>query len=108
MTKLEMQASIMADHQKAWNAGQTCLWNVYGTFSAKKEAAFDRCRQIRYKMHGYQGAIVRHSGWRFSYGFYYDVIDEETGEVKEQRFCYITYAGEFSSDYDTWTVQKYV
>lgn len=108
MTKAERQAAILADHSRAAFRGDKYLYRVYGSYSQEKQEAFDRCREIQYRFDGYDGAIVRHSGWRFSYGFYYDTVSDETGEVLSKRFCYITYAGKISTDFETWEVESYV
>ena len=105
MTKAEKQASILAQHQRAVNRGDIALWRVYGSYSRDKALAFDKCRDIMHKLNGYDGAIVSHSGWRFSYGFYYDTIDEETGELLTQRFMLITDA--YGSFHD-FLVKEYV
>lgn len=105
MTKAERQAGILADHQRALYRGDTMLWRVYGSYSRDKALAFDKCRYIMFKLNGYDGAIVSHNGWRFSYGFYYDTVDEETGELLTQRFMLITDA--YGSFYD-FLVKEYV
>lgn len=68
------------------NSAATELYHVYGSFSAAKAKAFDRCKEIVYQYNGRGLKIIGHNGYCFSVGF---LFDDEEGNT---NFMHITNA----------------
>ena len=61
------------------------LWQVYGTYSDKKEKAMQYCKELCGKVDGRKLRIISHNSQFFSVGF--EFPHPETGEL---CFAYIT------------------
>lgn len=70
-------------------ANTTELWQVYNNFSSAKQRGMDYCKELQYKLDGYDGRITGHSCHFFSYAFRYMVNDEEW-------MCYCTHANDYN------------
>lgn len=89
LTPIKRREDLEYLHDRMYRSGQTQLYMVYGRYSDAKESAFDYCKELQYALNGFQGAIITHNSFIFTFGFYYNTVDEETGELHE-NFCYIT------------------
>ena len=105
MAKLSLtrQAAILYAHQQALNRGDRSLRDVYGTYSEAKSYSFEEIRQDMCELGGRDLAIISHNSSFYTCGFYYDTVDEETGEITSTRFYY--FAPSFSESFE---VQSYV
>ena len=97
------KADILRRHQQALNRGETELWKVYGRYSDKKRYSFEEIRAEMVEISGYNLAIIASNGWKYSCGYYYNTINEETGEIDSERFVYHTASG-----WCDFEVQRYV
>lgn len=100
---LKRQADILYNHQQAINRGDRMLYNVYKSYSDRKASSFEAIRQKMYELDGRELAIISHNCDMYTCGFYYDTVDEETGEITSTRFYY--FAPSFSESFE---VQSYV
>lgn len=89
LTQIKRQLGIENQYDRNFNSGRTDLQHFYGRYSYAKEKAMEYCKDLMFELDGYGGAIINHNTFIFTYGFYYDKVDDETGEVY-QNFCYIT------------------
>lgn len=105
MAKLtkKMKADILYRHAVALGNGNITLDDVYGRYSEEKYSAYLYCRVTQCKFEGRNGAIIAHNTFMFTYGFYFDTIDEETAEVTATYFYYITPTYDY-----TFEVERYV
>lgn len=105
MAKLSLtrQAAILYAHQQALNRGDRSLYAVYDTYSNSKAYSFEAIRQKMCELDGRELAIISHNTFVYTCGFYYDIVDEETGEITSTRFYY--FAPSFSESFE---VQSYV
>lgn len=71
--------------------GKCNIRDAYRNPSNKKCDAYQYCVDMELDLNGRQGFICGASSHFFSFGFVYDVIDEETGVVR-QHLRYITHA----------------
>lgn len=69
-------------HKRALENGETSLYKVYGRYSYAKERAEEYCRNAYAALDGKDFAIISHNSFMFTAGFYFEKVDEETGEVK--------------------------
>lgn len=99
----KIKANILYRHSVALSNGHITLDDVYGRYSDRKFRAYCYCRDIQRKYDGRNGAIVSHNTQMFTYGFYFDTIDEETAEVSATYFYYITPTYDY-----TFEVNRYV
>lgn len=97
------KASILRRHQQALNRGETELWKVYGRYSDAKRYSFEEIRAEMVERSGYDLAIIGHNCDKYSCGYYYNTINEETGEIDSERFVYHTASG-----WCDFEVQRYV
>ena len=100
---LKRQAGILYNHQQAINRGDRTLDNVYNSYSWRKASSFEEIRQKMRELDGRELAIISHNSEVYTCGFYYDTVDEETGELTSTRFYY--FAPSFSESFE---VQRYV
>ena len=100
---VQQKADILRRHQQALNRGERELWNVYGSCSQEKKRTFEAIRCEMVERSGYNLAIIASNGWKYSCGYYYNTINEETGEIDSERFVYHTASG-----WCDFEVQKYV
>ena len=97
------KADILRRHQQALNRGETELRSVYGKYSQAKERTFEAIRAEKVERNGYDLAIIGHNCDKYSCGYYYNTINEETGEIDSERFVYHTASG-----WCDFEVQRYV
>lgn len=72
----------------------TELWHVYDNYSRAKENAMDYCRNLQYKLNGYDGRVTGANCFHFTYAFRFEHVNEETGAC-EEWLCYCTYANDY-------------
>lgn len=89
-TKTQPDIWTMEKHAENLASGCTDLHAVYKTASHAKWAAYSWCENFRVKMNGYNGSVISGNTFQFTYGFYFPICDEETGEVLREYFCKVT------------------
>lgn len=67
LTKLNNTMINKINHYR--KASATHLYDVYTTWSAEKERAFKRCRDLYYKYEGENFRIISANGYAFSVAF---------------------------------------
>jgi len=83
-------ARIAKAHVGQWRTSKAkSLWDVYGTYSTRKAAAFRYCEDLQRDLNGSALRILSANSQAFTVGFFFK--DPETGEG---MFAYIT------KDYD--------
>lgn len=89
MTKKQM--AMFNSYEYALNKGvKTELYQVYGKYSYNKQRALDYCKELRYRLNGYNATIVSASCHFFTYAFrYYDA------DIKKECLCYCTHANDY-------------
>lgn len=87
---LEKTKRNASDEYKAKHFPITTLQAVYATHSFDKEYALNRCKSLQYELDGHNGSILSANGWKFTYGFFFEETDHETGEIVGEYFCKIT------------------
>ena len=97
------KVDILRRHQQALNRGENELWKVYERYSDAKRYSFEDIQQERIEIGGYNMAIISHNCNFYTCGYYYNTINEETGEIDSERFVYHTASG-----WCDFEVQKYV
>ena len=74
---------------------KTELYQVYNNYSNKKQCALNYCKELQYRLNGYNATIVGHSCHFFSYAFlYYDA------DTKHECLCYCTQANDYKFPID--------
>lgn len=94
MTKKQTQLFNAYYHAYARGA-KTDLFQVYGRFSSNKQKAMDYCKELQYRLGGYNATIVGHSSHFFSYAFFY-----WDGDLKKECLCYCTHANDYKFPID--------
>ena len=89
----KQKVSILYYHDRAISRGDFELHDVYGRYSDAKEYSFRAIKEEMRNLCGYSLAIISHNGFMYTCGFYYDTLNEETGEVETTRFRYYTRNG---------------
>ena len=85
MTK--KQRGMYEAYQAAFNRGpKTELYQVYGNYSHAKQEALDDCKSLQSKYDGYNGTIVSHNSFVFTYAF--EFVDYELGGTNKVRWLY--------------------
>ena len=70
MTK--KQKAMYDSYKYACNKGRkTELWEVYGKYSHAKQRAMDYCKELQYRLNGYEATITGAATYFFSYAFKY-------------------------------------
>ena len=83
MTKKQEQ--LFNNYARALRNRKTELHEVYGKFSAEKAKAMEFCKNLQYRLNGYDATIVSANSFIFTYAFtYYDEL------LKSVMLCYIT------------------
>lgn len=92
MTRSESTAK---NNIKFWEKSEMYnLRDAYGSFSSKKEKAWDYCKELFYKYDGWGLKIVSKNTFIFTAGFAF--IDKDTGVVK---YMHITPSSDTVVDY---------
>lgn len=58
------------------NFSDTELYNVFSTYSSYKESAMQYCKKMQYGLNGYNGHIVSHNTFIFTYTFEFENPDD--------------------------------
>ena len=80
----------MQKHAENIRKGTTNLYAVYKDASEAKWSAYFQCELFKAYMNGHSGSVISGNTFHFTYGFYFPLLDEETGEVIKEYFCKIT------------------
>ena len=77
----------------AWaikNGAKTELYQVYNSYSNRKQEAMNYCKELQSRLGGYGATIVGASSHFFSYAFKYFDAD-----LKKECMCYCTHANDY-------------
>lgn len=88
MTKKQIE--MFNSYYYAMKNQKTELRQVYGKYSYAKEKAMSYCKELQNRLNGYNGTIVGHSAYFFSYAFLYWDAD-----IKKECLCYCTHANDY-------------
>lgn len=84
MTKKQLQML-----RNWYNSDITSLEQAYCNWSSDKEDAYNYCIGLKEHQGGFAGCIPTHNGWKFTYAFLQERVNQETG-VLELWLWYIT------------------
>lgn len=85
MTRKSDIAMMMNYYSRYQRSNAAELYQVYGSYSRKKQAALDYCKELQLKYNGFNGKIIGFNSHFFSYGF--EFTDAGTGVL---CFAFIT------------------
>lgn len=68
--------------QKWYDSDVIRLNEAYANPSEDKESAYKNCISAKIDHRGFADCIPSHNGWKFSYAFLFEKVNEETGVVE--------------------------
>lgn len=82
-------ATLRRAYNNYCGSSNRILSDVYGSYSTAKDNAYNYCVDLMEKYNGNDLRIISYNTFMFSAGFTFEVLDNETNEVR-RAFCYIT------------------
>lgn len=67
--------------ERIMNSNDEKLSDVYKSWCQANQDGYDYCKKRCYDRQGYNFKIIAANSYNFTVGYFYDKVDEETGEV---------------------------